>query len=152
MQISKTHSIKTSGISSVTFILNKTARPLSPPHTHTHTHTHTHAHTMEYYSGIKVKEFLPFVTRWMDLEGTMLIEVSQSKTNTVWSHLHVESKQNTFKLIEKDIQIYGYQRWHEVVGDWVKAQTSICKIIRYKSTRDVTYKVNTIVNTVLWCT
>ena len=51
--------------------------------THTHTHTHTHAHTMEYYSGIKVKEFLPFVTRWMDLEGTMLIEVSQSKTNTV---------------------------------------------------------------------
>ena len=29
---------------------------------------------------------------WMDLEGTMLSEISQTETNTVWSHLHVESK------------------------------------------------------------
>ena len=29
---------------------------------------------------------------WVDLEGTMLSEVSQTETNTVWSHLHVESK------------------------------------------------------------
>ena len=29
---------------------------------------------------------------WMDLEGTMLSEVSQTETNTVWSHLNVEFK------------------------------------------------------------
>ena len=29
---------------------------------------------------------------WVDLEGTMLSEVSQAETNTVWSHLHVGSK------------------------------------------------------------
>ena len=31
---------------------------------------------MEYYSAIKKNEILPFVT-WMDLEGTMLSEISQ---------------------------------------------------------------------------
>ena len=31
-------------------------------HTHTHTHIHTHAHTMGYYSAMKNKEILPFVT------------------------------------------------------------------------------------------
>ena len=39
---------------------------------YTHTHTHTHAHTLEYYSIIKIKDILPFVTTWMDLEGIML--------------------------------------------------------------------------------
>ena len=34
--------------------------------------------TMEYYSAIKNKEILPFVTTWMDLEGIMLSEVSQA--------------------------------------------------------------------------
>ena len=32
---------------------------------------------MEYYSTIKTKEILPFVTIWTDLEGTMLNEISQ---------------------------------------------------------------------------
>ena len=32
---------------------------------------------MEYYSAIKKKEILPFVTRWMDLEGIILSEVNQ---------------------------------------------------------------------------
>ena len=44
---------------------------------------HTHTHTMEYYSDIKKKEILPFVTAWMDLDGIMLSEMSQIKTNTV---------------------------------------------------------------------
>ena len=29
---------------------------------------------------------------WMDLEGTMLSEISQTETNTVWSHLDLESE------------------------------------------------------------
>ena len=36
---------------------------------------------MEYYSAIK-KEILPFAATWMDLEGIMLNEISQRKTNT----------------------------------------------------------------------
>ena len=31
---------------------------------------------MKYYSGIKMKEILPFVTTWMDLESIMLSEIS----------------------------------------------------------------------------
>ena len=44
---------------------------------YTHTHTHTHTHTMEYYSAIK--KILPFVTTWMDREGIMLGEISQTE-------------------------------------------------------------------------
>ena len=45
----------------------------------------------EYYSTIKKNEILPFATTWMDLEGIMLSEVSQTKVN-IGSHLHVESQ------------------------------------------------------------
>ena len=41
-------------------------------------------HIIEYYSGIKKKnEILPFVTTWLDLEGMLLSEISQTKTNIV---------------------------------------------------------------------
>ena len=40
---------------------------------------HTHTHTPEYYSAIKKNEILPFVTAWMDLEGIMLSELSQTE-------------------------------------------------------------------------
>ena len=36
---------------------------------------------MEYYSAIKKN--LPFAATWMDLEGIMLSEISQTKTNAV---------------------------------------------------------------------
>ena len=42
-----------------------------------------YAYTMEYYSAMRKKEILPFATTWMDLEGVMLTEISQRKTNTV---------------------------------------------------------------------
>ena len=38
---------------------------------------------VEYYSTIKKDEIMPFAATWMDLEITMLSEVSQTKTNTV---------------------------------------------------------------------
>ena len=50
---------------------------------HMHTHTHTHTHTMEFYSAIKKKEILLLAATWMELEGIMLSEISQRKTNTV---------------------------------------------------------------------
>ena len=41
-------------------------------------------YTMEYYSAIKKNEVLPFSATWMDLEGIMLSEMSQTeKANTV---------------------------------------------------------------------
>ena len=40
-------------------------------------------YSMEYYSAIIKNEILPFTTAWMDPEGIMLSEVSQTKTNTV---------------------------------------------------------------------
>ena len=46
---------------------------------HTQTHTHIHTHTMEYYSAIKRNEILPFAATWMDLEGIMLSDISQTE-------------------------------------------------------------------------
>ena len=40
----------------------------------------------------KRKEILPFATTWMELEGIMLNEISQRKTNTVCYHLCVGYK------------------------------------------------------------
>ena len=40
-------------------------------------------YTIEYYSAIKKNEILPFAGTWMDLEGIMLSEISQTKTNAV---------------------------------------------------------------------
>ena len=35
--------------------------------------------TIEYYSAIKKNETLPFAATWMDLEGIMLSEISQTE-------------------------------------------------------------------------
>ena len=61
---------------------------------------------MEYYPGIKKNKILPFAATWMDLEGIMLSEISQTKTNTIdiWYHLYVESKkiQQTSEYNQKE--------------------------------------------------
>ena len=49
-------------------------------------------YTMEYYSAIKKDEIMPLVATWMDLEIIILSEISQTKTNTMWYHLYVESR------------------------------------------------------------
>ena len=36
-------------------------------------------YTMDYYLAIKKNEILPFATTWMELEGNMLSEISQSE-------------------------------------------------------------------------
>ena len=36
-------------------------------------------HTMEYYTAVKRNEILPFAMTWMELEGIMLSEISQSE-------------------------------------------------------------------------
>jgi hypothetical protein len=42
----------------------------------------TPSYTMEYYSAIKKNEFMKFLGKWMDLEGTFLSEVTQSQKNS----------------------------------------------------------------------
>ena len=39
-------------------------------------------YTMEYYSAIKKNEFMKFPGKWMDLEGIILSEVTQSQRNS----------------------------------------------------------------------
>ena len=36
-------------------------------------------YTMEYYSAVRRKQILPFATAWMELEGIMLSEISQTE-------------------------------------------------------------------------
>ena len=55
---------------------------------------------MEYYSVIENNEILPFAATWMDLENTIVIEVSQTKTNFTY-HLYVKSKNNTNESMYK---------------------------------------------------
>ena len=49
-------------------------------------------YTMEYYSSIKKNEILPFATTWMELEGIMLSEISQRKTNIIGLHSYEDFK------------------------------------------------------------
>ena len=40
----------------------------------------------------KKDQILTYGAKGMDLDGIMLSEISQTKTNTIWYHLYVESK------------------------------------------------------------
>ena len=48
-------------------------------------------HTMEYYSAIRKKEILPFATTWMELEGIMLSEISQSEKEKSYDFTHMRT-------------------------------------------------------------
>ena len=48
-------------------------------------------YTMEYYLAMRKNEILPFATMWMELEGIMLSEISQSEKDRYHIfHLYVE--------------------------------------------------------------
>ena len=49
-------------------------------------------HKMEYYSATKKNEILTFATTWMELEGIMLSEINQRKTNIIWLHSYEDFK------------------------------------------------------------
>ena len=50
---------------------------------------YTYIHTMEYYLIIKKNEILPFASTWMELEGIMLSEISQRKTNYINIYIYI---------------------------------------------------------------
>ena len=43
-------------------------------------------YTMEYYSAIKKNEFTKFLGKWMNLEGIILSEVTQSQKKSLDMH------------------------------------------------------------------
>ena len=47
---------------------------------------------MEYYSAVKKNEVMPFVATWMDLEGIMLSEISQTEKDKYGTRYHLYSK------------------------------------------------------------
>ena len=64
---------------------------------------------MEYYTAERKKELLPFATAWMELESTMLIEVSQEvkdKYHMISPLSGTSSRKQTSKQnISRDIEI-----------------------------------------------
>ena len=45
---------------------------------------YTYVYGKEYYSVTKKNKILPFAATWMDLEGIMLSEISQTGKDTYW--------------------------------------------------------------------
>jgi hypothetical protein len=60
-------------------------------------------YTMEYYSALKINEFMKFVGKWMDLEYIILSELTQSQKNThdMYSLIVGPEAQNTQDTIHK---------------------------------------------------
>ena len=57
---------------------------------------------MEYYAAIKMNEIMPFAATWMDLEITLLSEVSQTEKDIYHIISHMWNlKYNTNELIYK---------------------------------------------------
>jgi hypothetical protein len=65
------------------FIIARTWKELRCPSSEEWIQKMWYIHTMEYYySAIKKNEFMKFLGKWMDLEGTILSEVTQSQKNS----------------------------------------------------------------------
>ena len=75
-----------------------------------YTHTHTHTHT-GIYSVIKKNEILVFVATWMESEGIMLSEISQTEKNKHCMMSHLELKKGTTnRNITKGKQTHRYRK------------------------------------------
>ena len=68
-------------------------------------------HTMEYY--LSIKNIQPFATARLDLETFMPSKVKARRTNTVWSHLYMDSKKLNYIETERLVVTGG-----EGVGKW----------------------------------
>ena len=70
---------------------------------------YTHTHKME-YSVIK-NEILPFIATWMDVEGFILSEISQTENDkSVRCHVYAESKKyNKLVNITKEKQTHRHR-------------------------------------------
>jgi hypothetical protein len=63
------------------FIIARSWKEHRCPSTEEWIQTTGYIYTMEYYSAIKKNEFTKFLGKWLDLEGIILSEVTQSQKN-----------------------------------------------------------------------
>lgn len=63
----------------VLFTIAKTWKQSKCPSTDDWVKKVWYIYTVEFYSAIKKGKFIPFATTWMDLEGIMLSEISQTE-------------------------------------------------------------------------
>ena len=66
----------------VLFIIARSWKEPKYPSTEQWMQKMCYIYTMEYYSAIKKNEFMKFPGKWMDLEGIILSEVTQSQKNS----------------------------------------------------------------------
>ena len=52
-------------------------------------------YTMEYYSAIRNDKYPPFASTWMELEGIMLSEISQSEKDKQCVLIHLGNMNNS---------------------------------------------------------
>ena len=64
---------------------------------------------MEYYSAIKKNEMMPFAATWMDLQITILSEVSQRKTNVSLTYESKKTVQMNLFTKQKQTHRHGKQ-------------------------------------------
>lgn len=111
------------------------------------------------YTHFFLNQISPFVTTWIDLESTTLSQISQWKTNTVWSFLQVESqkiKQNKKprKFIDTENRLVvvigrGQKKWVKENQNFMKREKDI---IMYKKKKlDTRYVLGRFCQRTRWC-
>jgi hypothetical protein len=81
IQTSKKDTCSTMFIAAL-FIIARSRKETSCPSTEKWIQKMWYIYTMEYYSAIKINEFMKFLDKWLDLEGIILTEVTQSQKNS----------------------------------------------------------------------
>ena len=76
-------------------------------------------YTLEYYLALK-KEILSFMTTWMNLENSMLIEISQTQKYKYCMISHVESKRIKLTATESRKGITRGWKVGEIGKCWLK--------------------------------
>jgi hypothetical protein len=62
---------------------------------------------MEYYSAIKKNECMKFLGKWMDLEGIILSEVTQSQKNSSDMYSLISGYQHTLSIFAANPHLKG---------------------------------------------
>ena len=81
---------------------------------------------MEYTSAIKKNEILPFATTWMELEGIMLSETSQSEKD------RYHMSKNSYVALEK----LNRRPWRKVRGETITNREGGRQTIRLLNTEN----------------
>ena len=79
VKASSQRDVCTSTLITALFTITRRWKQPKCPLTHKWISKMWHIHTVEYYSALKKKEILSHTTKWMQLEGILLREISQSQ-------------------------------------------------------------------------